>query len=377
MKSHALPETLSLASGHLAPPLRAVELFAGIGGFRIAADALGMETVWANDVCPSAVRVYESQFSGEVVAASLTDVAVDVPAHDILTGGFPCQPYSSAGKKQGGNDVRADVVEAMLAVLAARSPSWLVLENVPFLLSVDQGRYFRQLVDRITDLGYDLEWRVVNAADVGVPQYRPRLLLSGTLLATETPRLLHVGEAAPQAASLERAKSVALPAWGRQGPSGSPMTLSRRPIWRDWSRLTMRTALQPSVDPRYDFTASTLERITESKRVGRIIRGVEVLYNQAGGSRMGYTVYGTSALAPTLTATASRYYERYLVNGRYRRLTPQEYARIQGFASEHCQTVGLAERYRLVGNAVPPQLAAWALERTTGAGRQSTIASVA
>jgi DNA (cytosine-5)-methyltransferase 1 len=366
MKSRVLPE-LRVAYDVHGSSTRVVELFAGIGGFRLAADKLGMQTVWVNDLCASAARVYKSQFSGEVATASLTDLVSEVPDHDVLTGGFPCQPYSSAGKKRGGKDVRSDVVESMLAVLAANHPAALVLENVPFLLTVDRGRYFRWLVQRITSLGYDLEWRVVNAADVGVPQYRPRLLLSGTLMpqSASGPRLIHAGEVAPQpVAAVASPDATTLPAWGRQSPGRPMITFSRRPIWRDWSALTMRSALQTAVDDRYDFTESTLRRIADSKPVGRIIRGVEVLYNQAGGSRMGYTVYGTSALAPTLTATASRYYERYLIGERYRRLTPQEYARLQGFPSGHCAEAGLAERYRLVGNAIPPQLASWALART-------------
>ncbi len=98
------------------------------------------------------------------------------------------------------------------------------------------------------------------------------------------------------------------------------------------------------------------------------MQGVEILSNQAGGARMGYTVFGVEGLAPTLTATTSRHYERYKVGSRYRRLTNVEYARIQGFPDDHCAPVAIYEQYRLFGNAVPPPMAHWVVERALSSG---------
>jgi DNA (cytosine-5)-methyltransferase 1 len=83
---------------------------------------------------------------------------------------------------------------------------------------------------------------------------------------------------------------------------------------------------------------------------------------------MGYTIFGTSGLAPTLTAATSRHYERYKINGRYRRLTNIEYARIQGFPDNHCREVSIYDQYGLFGNAVPPPIVKWVLGRLQSAG---------
>ena len=91
--------------------------------------------------------------------------------------------------------------------------------------------------------------------------------------------------------------------------------------------------------------------------------GVEIISNQAGGARMGYTIFGIGGLAPTLTASTSRHYERYQIGQRYRRLTPREYARLQGFADDHCSAVAGYDQYMLLGNAVPPPMVEWALRQ--------------
>jgi DNA (cytosine-5)-methyltransferase 1 len=111
------------------------------------------------------------------------------------------------------------------------------------------------------------------------------------------------------------------------------------------------------------MTESTLERIAVSDHVNKYYDGVQILYNQAGGARMGYTVYGINGVAPTLTCTASRHYERYKLGDEFRRLTPDEYARLQGFASGHCNLVTPYNQYALYGNAAPPPLLEWALKR--------------
>ena len=88
---------------------------------------------------------------------------------------------------------------------------------------------------------------------------------------------------------------------------------------------------------------------------------------------MGYTVFGTGGLAPTLTSTASRHYERYRVGERYRRLTNVEYARIQGFPDEHCRAVSVYSQYALFGAAVPPPMAEWVLMRATSEPREIVV----
>ena len=97
--------------------------------------------------------------------------------------------------------------------------------------------------------------------------------------------------------------------------------------------------------------------------MNKFVNGVQILYNQKGGARMGYTIFGSEGIAPTLTCTTSRHYERYKIGNSYRRLTNVEYARIQGFPDHHCSAASIYRQYSLYGNAVPPQLAKWAIKQ--------------
>ena len=114
--------------------------------------------------------------------------------------------------------------------------------------------------------------------------------------------------------------------------------------------------LETDVDDSFDFTIDTLERIKNSEYVNKYYNGVQILYNQSGGARMGYSIFGPGGVAPTLTASTSRHYERYKIGDRYRRLTNIEYARIQGFSDNHSSVLSVYNQYKYYGNAVPPQI---------------------
>ena len=120
--------------------------------------------------------------------------------------------------------------------------------------------------------------------------------------------------------------------------------------------------------PEFDFTESTLLRLCNNSEVNRYVGGVQIISNQGGGARMGYTIFGINGVAPTLTSATSRHYERYKINARYRRLTNIEYARIQGFPDDHCREISVYDQYGLYGNAVPPPMVKWVLGRLQSAG---------
>lgn len=120
---------------------------------------------------------------------------------------------------------------------------------------------------------------------------------------------------------------------------------------------------ESDVDPQFDFTTDTKERIKQSKAVNRYCNGVEILYNQEGGSRLGYTIFGINGISSTLTASTSRHYERYQVGDKYRRLTPVEYARLMGFPDDWCRVARIYDRYALFGNAIAPPCVAWVAQR--------------
>ncbi len=134
------------------------------------------------------------------------------------------------------------------------------------------------------------------------------------------------------------------------------------------SLVPVRTVLEKEVPQEFDFTESTLAWLPKNTKVNRLVQGVEILSNQGGGARMGYTIFGINGVAPTLTSTTSRHYERYKIGERYRRLTNIEYARIQGFPDDHCKACSVYDQYQLFGNAVPPIMAEWVLEKTLSTG---------
>ena len=143
--------------------MKAVELFAGIGGFRIACDRLGIDTVWANDIDGLAAQVYKNNFKkGIFKEGDITENIPSIPDHDLLTAGFPCQPFSSAGKKLGTEDIRGTLFEKIVQVLILKKPKYFVLENVKRLLSMDNGEHFSTILEALSKIGYLIEWRLLN-----------------------------------------------------------------------------------------------------------------------------------------------------------------------------------------------------------------------
>ena len=117
------------------------------------------------------------------------------------------------------------------------------------------------------------------------------------------------------------------------------------------------------VDKQFDFTIDTIERIKNSKLVNRYCNGVEILYNQGGGARLGYTIFGTNGIASTLTASTSRHYERYKIGKNFRRLTNVEYCQTYGFPDDWCRVARIYDQYSLFGNAVVPICVEWICKR--------------
>lgn len=357
--------------------MKVVELFAGIGGFRIACDELGLKTIWANDINSKASMVYRSQFgAGEFIEGDISGHLESIPEHDILTGGFPCQPFSSAGKKLGIEDVRGTLFETIVKILRNRQPDYFVLENVKRLLTMDAGSHFATILDALSTLGYLVEWRLLNAMNFGLPQNRERVVICGrrpgsfltSKLCTEEDLMCIDAQSVSSLLKYDRWHSIEKHGkkflnWGL-AIDGKFFTYDISEFSEKRQEVKLKSVLEKSPDKKYFFTQDTLKRIELSDEVNRYFNGVEILFNQKGGARMGYTIFGENGLAPTLTCTASRHYERYKINNEYRRLTNIEYARIQGFPDDHCKVVSPHDQYPLYGNAVPPPLVKWAIAKT-------------
>ena len=151
------------------------DLFSGIGGFSLAAHWMGWRTAWFSEVDPYASRVLAHHWPdvpnhGDICAIDWETVE----SVDVLTAGFPCQPHSLAGLRAGSNDER-DLFDEIIRCAGVLRPRFIVLENVPGLFTSDAGRFFGRVLGALASLGYDAEWRVLSAADVGAPHKRERV----------------------------------------------------------------------------------------------------------------------------------------------------------------------------------------------------------
>lgn len=215
-----------LISQRIQVHMKFIDLFAGVGGFHYGVEASGIQgrvgkdtyarpdmsdigsgvkrgrwneqqtisCVYANEWDKYANSVYRRHF-GECDQSDIRQVrATDIPDHDLLCGGFPCQAFSIAGKRGGFDDTRGTLFFDIARILKAKQPRLCLLENVKGLLSHDNGRTIKTIFATLVELGYDLQWQVCNSKDFGVPQNRERIFIIGHLRGTPRPQVFPIGE---------------------------------------------------------------------------------------------------------------------------------------------------------------------------------------
>ena len=157
-----------------------IDLFAGIGGIRIPFEEVGGECVFSSEWDKFSQQTYEANF-GEIPDGDITEIdAKDIPKHDLLVGGFPCQAFSQAGLKKGFKDTRGTMFFEVARILDHHKPKALLLENVKGLRGHDKGNTFKTIISILNELGYQtLESTVLNARNFGLPQNRERIFIVG------------------------------------------------------------------------------------------------------------------------------------------------------------------------------------------------------
>lgn len=155
--------------------LRFIDLFAGIGGFRVALEKRGLECVFSSEINKYSRMCYEQNFN-ETISGDIKDVKTeDIPIHDILCAGFPCQSFSINGYQKGFKDSRGQLFFEIIRIAEYHKPSVLLLENVKNLLSIDNGKTIREIITRLEDIGYSVHYFLLNSSYFGVPQRRERV----------------------------------------------------------------------------------------------------------------------------------------------------------------------------------------------------------
>jgi len=160
--------------------MKFIDLFAGIGGMRIPFENLGGECVFTSEIDKFARETYQANFKGEV-AGDITKIkAEEIPGHDLLLAGFPCQSFSQAGLKHGFADTtRGTMFFEIARILKHHKPKAFLLENVKGLRNHNKGRTLKTMLNVLSNIGYETHYKVLNARDFGQPQNRERVFLVG------------------------------------------------------------------------------------------------------------------------------------------------------------------------------------------------------
>lgn len=172
--------------------MKFLDLFAGIGGFRLGTEAAGHECIGFCEIDKFARASYKAihNTEGEIELHDITTVTDDevraIGAVDVICGGFPCQAFSIAGTRRGFEDTRGTLFFEIARFASILKPKYLFLENVKGLLNHDKGNTFETILSALDELGYDVEWQVLNSKNFGVPQNRERVFIIGHLRGQRT-----------------------------------------------------------------------------------------------------------------------------------------------------------------------------------------------
>lgn len=290
--------------------LRYIDLFCGIGGFRIAmenacrASGIEAECLLSSDIDDECRKAYAANF-GEIPKGDITKVALsDIPDHDVLLAGFPCQPFSIIGQMKGFEDTRGTLFFEIAKILQKKKPKAFVLENVKLLVGHNKGKTIAQIMETLRKLGYHADYRVFNAIDFGLPQKRERVFIVGF----KTPCLFNWPKDKIPMRPLSKILEKDVP----QKHYASDYIKKKR-----WDQLA------PSKEPT----------IWHENKAGHI-----------------------SAYPYSCALRANASYNYLLVNGE-RRLTPREMLRLQGFPNTYKIVCNDSQIRKQAGNSLPVPMA--------------------
>ena len=281
-----------------------IDLFAGIGGIRLAFESAGGTCVFASEWDADAQKTYAANF-GHTPHGDITKISSEeIPDHDILTGGFPCQPFSIIGNGHGFSDTRGTLFFDIERILRDKSPHAFLLENVKRLKSHDKGRTFKTIIKSLEDLDYYVHHTVLDARDFGLPQKRERTFIVGF-------------------------------------KENHPFNFPSRPI--DGKYLKLADILEKDVPEKYTASEYILSRRQESVK-DKSVFSPAIWHENKGGN------IGINSFSCALRAGASFSY--LLVDGK-RRLTPREQLRLQGFPESFTISGSETKIRHQTGNSVP------------------------
>lgn len=188
--------------------MKYLDLYGGIGGFRLGIERATRDwkCVWYCDIDKYATKVYNRNFSENNAPSDVRKIpAGSIPEHDLICAGYPCQAFSLAGRRAGFEDTRGTLFFEICRIAKECGTPYLFLENVKGLLSHDAGRTFATILMALDDLGYRVQWEVLNSKNYGVPQNRERVFIIANLRDRPAPEILPLGQSGGQPSEMERA----------------------------------------------------------------------------------------------------------------------------------------------------------------------------
>jgi DNA (cytosine-5)-methyltransferase 1 len=298
----------------------------------------GHECVGFSEVDKYAITVYSRHFPSHVNYGDITKIAAaSLPDFDLLCGGFPCQAFSIAGKRHGFADTRGTLFFDLARILQAKQPRYCLFENVKGLLSHSDGRTFKTIIAALDELGYDVQWQVLNSRHFGVPQNRERVFIVGHLRGTPRPEVfpLEEGRRSDSSGLNWESDDGGLNVHGQEGQN------VRNPRSVIGASIRGRNS-QPTLELRKDDVAGALRSAEGGSSKGMVLIRAKALHVPEGfpGSYQAET--DGIAVVERLTRTRSI----------LRRLTPVECERLQGFPDNWTAGISDSQRYKCCGNAL-------------------------
>lgn len=313
--------------------MRYFSTFSGIGGFELGIGERH-ECVGFSEIDRYATQIYQEHFPNHKNYGDIKLVrAYDLPDFDLLVGGFPCQSFSVAGKRGGFEDTRGTLFFEIARIIRKKQPRLLCLENVKGLLSHDGGRTFSVIVNTLDELGYDVQWQVLNSKDFGVPQNRERVYIVGHLRGTPRPQVFPIG----YDAEIPHEE-------GEAGEGRAQTEISH-------------TLRGPNIKADQVFIVHNVYGGFGEKEIREFHDYSPTIRTPQGGGHIPMVVQrprgknkgSSSAICPTITGKS---FEHNNTLGGVRRLTPTECERLQGFPDSWTASVSDTQRYKTLGNAV-------------------------
>ncbi|MCR5704071.1 MAG: DNA cytosine methyltransferase [Eubacterium sp.] len=293
-----------------------VSLFSGIGGLDLGFDYSGFDIVWANDMDKYAVQSYIANVGKNIVQGDIRLVKNTIPEHDVLVGGFPCQPFSSLGKLEGFDDSqgRGTLFFEIMDIIKTHDTKVVVLENVKNILSHNKGETFRRIKDEFEDAGYRLFSEVLNSADFGVPQRRNRLFMIAF-----------------------NKKYYDIQTFDFPNP--------------EKLKVTTQDLLDKNVEAKYFLTKKVAETVLSRGKNNAVS---EPTIDLPISKTLTATMHKWHRASQDNYFTDKKNYDKYCDDNRIpiRRLTPNECRKLQGFPSDWKYVVSDLQCYRQFGNAV-------------------------